>query len=563
MKIRNNLVLAFVGISLAVALSFTASQYISAKGRYERDLREKLRIIAELASFSVDGDLHGKLRKQEDEESEPYRQIQRVLRKVRQSDPGIAYVYTMRKNADDSVVFVVDSTEDMAAFSHLGDVYEDVTPGQDKAFLQRSGAILEDDFYSDKWGTFLSAYAPIVTREGAVDGIVGVDISIEEYRAAIGSILTRASILSLFIVIVAVSVAFLLARKIARPIGEIIPVLKEVAAADLSGEVPGHLLGRKDEIGELARSVDSLRSRLREIVSELADGAGLLLPASAGLSSFAEGLDSNTRLLSSQVATVTSAADQSTGMVKSIAQNAAEVSESTATISAAIDEMNSSLNELNVNCRKEAGIVSSAGNHTAATRDLMGRLNASSSEIGEIVEVITEIAAQTNLLALNATIEAARAGEAGKGFAVVANEIKVLARQTADSSRQIQDQIMEMQSNTAGAVNAIEEITQLIEQVTLSSQIIVTAVHEQGAIVGEISRNMSSSSQGATAIARHVEDSAQSLSAVLDSMNDVRRIAVTTADSVLSVKKSSDDLGRLAMKLEEIVKRFTLAKKVA
>lgn len=559
MKIRTNLVLSFVGLSLVVALSFTVSQYFSAKGRYEQDLRDKLEIIAHLASLSIDGDLHKTLRNKEDEDGDAYRQIQKILRDVKKSDPDIAFVYTMRKAADDTVIFVVDSTEDIEDFSHLGDVYEEVSPGQTEAFVKKSGTTLEKEFSADKWGTFLSAYGSIVTRDGTFDGIVGVDISIKKYEAAIHNLLLRAAILSIVITIIAVSIAFFLARAIAQPITALTPILQDVAAANLAGKVPYRLLQRKDEIGELSRSVETLKSNLREIVAELTSGAGMLLPSSAGLSSFAGELDANTSLLSSQVLAITSAADQSTGMVKSIATNASEVSESMSGISTALDEMNHSLHEINTNCQKEAAIVGTAESHTLATRALMDRLNASSNEIGKIVKVISEIAAQTNLLALNATIEAARAGESGKGFGVVANEIKVLALQTADSSQQIRDQIVEMQSNTSGAVKAIEEITQLIEQVTESSQIIVAAVHEQGGIIGEISRNMATSSEGAAAIAQHVEDSAQSLSAVLESMNNVNNVAVTTANSVLSVKQSSDDLRGLAVKLEEIVGRFKVA----
>jgi methyl-accepting chemotaxis protein len=557
MKLRNNLIWSFVGISVAVAITFTVSQYFTAKGRYEQDLRDKLSIIAHLASLSVDGDMHRTLQKKEDEGTQAYAQIQKVLKEIKKSDADIAYVYTMRKRpVDNAVIFVVDSTEDMEEFSHLGDVYDDVTQGQEKALQPNAGTILEDDFYSDKWGTFLSAYGPILAKDGTFDGVVGVDISIENYQAAIHYLLIKAATLSLAITIVAVLIAFLLARRITQPISVLIPVLKEIAAANLSVDVPAHLAKRKDEIGDLGRSVEYLKNNLRQIIAELSDGAQLLLPSSSSLSSFAGTLEANTNSLSSQVLSVTAATDQSSKMVTSIANNANEVSHSIATTSAAVDEMTHSLNEIDINCRKEAAIVQAASSKTTTTSNLMAQLNASSNEIGKIVEVIKEIASQTNLLALNATIEAARAGETGKGFAVVANEIKVLAQQTADSSQQIREQIFEMQSNTNNAVEAIGEITQLIEQVAQTSQIIVSAVHEQGVIINEISDNMTTSSKGASAIAQHVDDSAQSLSAVSASMHDVNQIAITTADSVESIKKNSYDLEQLALKLEEIVKRF-------
>ena len=557
MKLRNNLILSFVGISLGVALTFTVSQYFTAKGRYEQDLRDKLKIIAHLASLSIDGEMHKTLLKKEDEGNESYIHIQKILKEVKKSDADIAYVYTMRKRADDnSVIFVVDSTEDMENFSHLGDVYKDVTPGQEKAFQPNAGTILEDEFQSDKWGTFLSAYGPVLDKGRNVDGIVGVDISIVQYQAAIHHLLINAAYLSLVITIVAVSIAFLLARMITQPISDIIPILKEIAEANLLAYVPVHLARRKDEIGHLGRSVENLKNNLRQIIAEISHGAEMLLPSSSSLASFAGTLELNTNSLSSQVLSVTTATDHSTNMITSIATNANEVSHSIATTSAAIDEMTLSLNEININCQKEVTIVQTASSKTKTTSNLMAQLDSSSNEIGKIVEVIKEIASQTNLLALNATIEAARAGETGKGFAVVANEIKMLAQQTADSSQQIREQIFEMQSNTNSAVDAIGEITLLIEQIAQTSQIIVSAVHEQGVIINEISGNMAISSKGASAIAQHVDDSAQNLSAVSASMRDVNQIANTTADSVESIKKDSFDLEQLALKLEKIVKRF-------
>ncbi|MCA9048612.1 MAG: hypothetical protein KDA89_07775, partial [Planctomycetaceae bacterium] len=121
------------------------------------------------------------------------------------------------------------------------------------------------------------------------------------------------------------------------------------------------------------------------------------------------------------------------------------------------------------------------------------------------------IAEQTNLLALNATIEAARAGEAGKGFAVVANEVKELAKQTSSATEDIIGHIETIQADTQQAVSAIRRVTEIIREISESQNAIASAVEEQSAMTGEISRNILEVSQGSESITRviaHVADAA-------------------------------------------------------
>jgi methyl-accepting chemotaxis protein len=109
------------------------------------------------------------------------------------------------------------------------------------------------------------------------------------------------------------------------------------------------------------------------------------------------------------------------------------------------------------------------------------RLEASSTEIGKVVQLIATIAKQTNLLALNATIEAARAGEAGRGFAVVASEVKDLANETATATSEIGTQVGGIRADTQNAVSAIEEMQGLIEELDRCQKVISGIVVEQQA----------------------------------------------------------------------------------
>ena len=145
-------------------------------------------------------------------------------------------------------------------------------------------------------------------------------------------------------------------------------------------------------------------------------------------------------------------------------------------------------------------------NKTNAT---VAKLGESSAEIGNVIKVITSIAQQTNLLALNATIEAARAGEAGKGFAVVANEVKELAKQTAKATEDISRKIEAIQNDTKGAVEAIAQIGKIINQINDIQNTIASAVEEQTATTGEISRNVAEAAKGSNEIAQNITGVAQ------------------------------------------------------
>lgn len=181
-----------------------------------------------------------------------------------------------------------------------------------------------------------------------------------------------------------------------------------------------------------------------------------------------------------------------------VAAGAEQASANMNSVAASTEELTGSIAEINRQVVSAAEIASGAVDKSKAMSNEIDSLSNTSSKIGEVVQLINEIAAQTNLLALNATIEAARAGEMGKGFAIVAQEVKVLAGQTANATEEINAQISGLQDVTTNAVNANAEISEAIERVSEISTAIASAVEQQTSATSEIARNVEEAATGAT-----------------------------------------------------------------
>jgi len=192
--------------------------------------------------------------------------------------------------------------------------------------------------------------------------------------------------------------------------------------------------------------------------------------------------------------------------------------------------------------QQSTDIAGQAATEAERTNTVVSGLAEAAQKIGEVVNLITDIADQTNLLALNATIEAARAGDAGKGFAVVANEVKSLANQTARATEDIGREIGSVQTETRTAVSAIESISGIIGRINEVTSTIASAVQEQDAATQEIARNVQQASQGTAEV-----------SSTIVGVTEAAREAGSAAENVLQATSS---LNEQSTQLKSMVERF-------
>jgi len=314
-------------------------------------------------------------------------------------------------------------------------------------------------------------------------------------------------------------------RELRDKVDVILGVVNAAADGDLTVAVPVAGADPVGQVGEsLARFLADLRARMHAIGQN------------------SEGLAGAAEQLTATAAQMSAGAEQTASQANIVSQTSEVVSDSVNSVASAADELTLSIREIAKNASDASRVATLAADAAASTNATIAKLGVSSTEIGNVVKVITQIAEQTNLLALNATIEAARAGEAGKGFAVVANEVKDLARETATATEDISSKIDAIQSDTESAVAAIARIAEIVSEINDIQSTIAAAVEEQTATTNEIARSVSGAADGAAEITSNI--------------NGVAQVAHTTSAGTAETERAAMDLAGMAAELRGLVGRF-------
>lgn len=310
-------------------------------------------------------------------------------------------------------------------------------------------------------------------------------------------------------------------------VDEILGVVDAAAKGDLTRTIT---LTDDGAVGHLARGLSGFLQHMRGSIADISTTAESVAAASTQLTRLSETLER--------------AAGQTSAEASAVSQASGEVSETVTNVATSTEQMAESIREIARNAAEGARVAGTAVQAAQRTTATIHKLGQSSAEIHKVIKLITTIAEQTNLLALNATIEAARAGESGKGFAVVANEVKELAKATANATAEIEQQITTIQTDTNDAVTAITEIDTIIGQIHEFQASIASAVEEQTAVTNEMGRHI------ATVAGRSAD--------ITQGIQSVARTAGDTSAGSAETQESATSLAGIAAQLQKLVSQFTI-----
>jgi methyl-accepting chemotaxis protein len=462
----------------------------------------------------------------------------------------------LEKQTLDNIAFyqrtLIDNDEDRAAIQMLADqvnLYR-AAAANTVELGKALDRLKAEKSYLDNQKAFL----PLMKASEALIAVnqKGADTSLakaaQNYHMAVVTI-----ILCSVLALVAALVSFLvMSRTVVAPIGSITATMRRLADNELSVTIAE--AGRPDEIGEMAAALQVFKDNMAEAESlrtlqaveqerRLARGQAvekLVADFDAKISAVIETVAGSTSTLDATAHSMSDTTEATNGQVTVVAAAAEQASTNVQTVASAAEELAASINEIGRQVAESASFADRATRQAEATDSQIASLNQAAAKIGDVVQLIADIASQTNLLALNATIEAARAGEAGKGFAVVASEVKILANQTARATDEISAKVVEMQAATAQSVEAVKAIGKTIAQIAEISTGIAAAVDEQNAATGEIARNVQQAAQGTAEVTTSIVEVAAGGAKVKQASTDVLGASISLSHDAELLRQEVD-----------------------
>lgn len=435
-------------------------------------------------------------------------QLQTMMEKITLYSTGYASIYSNDGSA-------VTSPKQEQIGKKLVDI------SRDEAVSVISRSIKEGTMYTSKENGTYQQFMPIQIGTAKAPWSVAVAIPMKEITEKSDRLLMTTIFAGMITLLIMGAVVVWLTNTIVKPIEASVAIGVTISEGDFTKDIPPQYLMRKDEIGRLAQVFEDITKKLREMIGHVQSSAMQVAAAAQQISASTEEIAGGSTNQANAAQSMHELFGELSTAINAVARSA---------------EQAASLSSDALDIAKDGGkVVSGSIDKMKLVQERMARLEDDSNKIGDIIDVIDDIAEQTNLLALNAAIEAARAGEQGRGFAVVADEVRKLADRSRDATRQITEIIQVMQDNTRRSVEAVEEGVASSQKTEEAFDRIVNMVNHSAGKVTEIA-------------AASEEQAAQSSEVLLS----IATISASTEEAAAGSEETAATAQSLAQLAEEL-----------
>lgn len=417
---------------------------------------------------------------------------------------------------------------------------------------------------------YFTSYLPLLGKDDKPIGVLFAGVSTDSFIAERTKMVFTIALIALGVSCLGAVCALYIAGKISNPIKAMLGNVQEVAAGNLTGEEI--FVSSMNEIGQLGIEFNKMNKRLKELILQVSQATEQVSASSEELTASAQQSAQASNQVAAAIAQVAqgsekqlTAVDNTAAVVQQMSAGIQQVASNAGNVSAVADKAFQAGQDGKTSIEQVIAQMDSIEQGTVQVGDAIGKLSASSKQIGEIVGVISAIAAQTNLLALNAAIEAARAGEQGRGFTVVADEVRKLAEQSGDAAKQISSLIDENKQNIELAVEAMQNGNSEVKRG-------IAVVGSAGDAFAKIASLVQEVSAEVREISAAVEEMASGSEQMVESMNDIKKVSKNTVGetqtvsaateeqsaSMQEIASASQNLAKMAEGLQVAIARFRL-----
>ena len=495
---------------------------------------------------------------------------------------GVLYKGDSKMNENDELVDSIKSLTGSHVTLFLGDLRVATTVKKNEQRATGTKASPEvSSHVLDKGGTYIGTaevvgesfntiYIPLKGNDGNIIGMFFIGIPTLFQENLISSFTAKLLIYMSMIMVIAFLGTYFMGQSLAKPVVKLNQLALNIGQLDVRDEIDKDLLGRKDEVGDLARSFDVLSNSLKDFIEKVTLASDQVLVSSTNMSASSQELYASAEDMANTMQDISrnseeqaSDSDKANYSVDELASGIIRVLDSSNSLNSITDSTETLKNngqdvveELMKRTEDSREITEKVGTMIVETKE-------SAEQISYAVNVINSISEQTNLLALNASIEAARAGEQGRGFAVVAEEIRKLAEQSSMSTSKVEKIIRELQGRVTNTVEVLDEMRDILEFQGI-------AAHDTEDIFNKLAANIEIIRTESDNMKIFGSEMDQKKNEIVDMIKTIsisarsnaistQEVAATTEEQTAASSEVADDselLAQLALSLKDMIQIF-------